>query len=114
MIHNKGYQTFDTVSSVVTTKVKGQGFVPVNGILDKSKIVDELHFYESLFELQPNVSYSMLDTADYIIPPNEFNSVFIMTNFLKTDQIRGSCDEVGFLIDKLLLFFLISDSLGNL
>lgn len=94
LIRNKGYQTFDTVSSIVTTKVKGQGYVPVNSTLDKKKIIDELPFYENLFMLHPHMDYYMLDTADYIIPPNEFNSIFIMTNFLKTDQVRGNCDEV--------------------
>lgn len=94
LIRNKGYQTFDTVSSVVTTKVKGQGYVPVNRTLNRHDIVDEIEYYERLFALHPNISYHMLDTADYVIPPNEYNSVFIMSNFLKTDQIRGSCEEV--------------------
>lgn len=34
-----------------------------------------------------------MDTADYVIPPNEFNSIFIMTNFIRTDQIQSECDE---------------------
>jgi hypothetical protein len=95
LFHNKGYQTFDQISSVVTTKVKGQGFVPTNLTLNKTALKkDDLKYFESLFELNTKVSYHMMDTADYVIPPNEYNSVFIMTNFIKTDQIRDSCDEV--------------------
>ena len=37
----------------------------------------------------------MLDTADYVVPPNEFNSIFIMTNFIKTEQMRSECEEVN-------------------
>jgi hypothetical protein len=31
---------------------------------------------------------------DYIIPANEYNSIFIMTNFIETQQSQGFCDEV--------------------
>jgi hypothetical protein len=84
LIHNKGYQAFDTVSSAVTTKVKGQGFVPINTYRDKSLNKSDPFYYEKLFTLNPKVNYKILDTADYIIPPNEYNSVFIMTNFIET------------------------------
>ena len=30
---------------------------------------------------------------DYIIPPSENNAVFIMTNFIQTDQRRSTCSE---------------------
>lgn len=30
---------------------------------------------------------------DYIIPPSENNAVFIMTNFIQTDQRRLTCSE---------------------
>ena len=84
------------MSSVVTTKVKGQGFVPINKLRDKSLNKSDPLYYEKLFSLNPNVSYKILDTADYIIPPNEYNSIFVMTNFIKTIQTQGYCDEVGF------------------
>jgi hypothetical protein len=32
---------------------------------------------------------------DYIIPPSEYNSIFIMTNYIETEQKQGVCDEVG-------------------
>ncbi|CAF2374545.1 unnamed protein product [Rotaria sp. Silwood2] len=31
--------------------------------------------------------------ADYIIPPSENNAIFIMTNFVQTDQTRSKCAE---------------------
>ncbi len=31
---------------------------------------------------------------DYIIPANEYKCIFIMTNFIKTEQSQGFCDEV--------------------
>jgi hypothetical protein len=63
LIHNKGYQAFDTVSSVVTTKVKGQGFVPINTKRGKSLNKSDPLYYEKLFSLNPNVTYKILDTA---------------------------------------------------
>lgn len=94
LIHNKGYQTFETVSSAVTTKVKGQGFVPVRAELNKSANRNDPAYLRDLFELHHDIDYQILDTADYIIPPNEYNSMFIMTNFIRTEQTPGVCDEV--------------------
>ena len=59
----KGYQTFDTVSSAVTTKVKGQGFVPVNLKKDVSLNDSDPHYYDRLFSLDVNKKYKILDTA---------------------------------------------------
>ena len=36
--------------------------------------------------------------SDYIIPPNEYNSIFIMTNYIETIQTQGDCDEVNWTI----------------
>jgi hypothetical protein len=63
LIHNKGYQSSEVVSSVVTTKVKGQGFVPVNKQRDKSLNKSDPLYYEKLYQLNSNVSYRILDTA---------------------------------------------------
>ena len=38
--------------------------------------------------------FRIFDTADYIIPPNEYNAIFIMTNFIETIQTMGNCDAV--------------------
>lgn len=94
LIHNKGYQTFETVSSAVTSKVKGQGFVPLNTMHNRSANQSDPNYYHDLFMLKQGVDYQIMDTADYIIPPNEYNSMFIMTNFIKTEQTPGFCDEV--------------------
>lgn len=93
MFHKKGYQEFDSVSSVVTTKVKGQGFVPVNATIDRSITQSDPQFISKMLDLNPNVTYKILDTADYIVPPNEYNSIFIMTNYIQTVQTQGACDE---------------------
>lgn len=47
---------------MVTTKVKGQGFVPLNRILEKfsSNNVNE---YRKMFEIKPDIQYKILDTA---------------------------------------------------
>ncbi len=36
----------------------------------------------------------IFDTTEYVIPPNEYNSIFVMTNFIETEQIPGTCEEV--------------------
>lgn len=35
---------------------------------------------------------------DYVVPPNEYNSIFIMTNFIETYQTQGTCPEVFLII----------------
>ena len=30
----------------------------------------------------------------FVIPPNEYNSIFVMTNYIETYQREGKCDEV--------------------
>ena len=35
--------------------------------------------------------YSSL--LDYVVPPSENNAIFIMTNFIQTDQTRSICPE---------------------
>ncbi len=72
------------MSSTVTTKVKGFGYIqnidPKFQHLDYSKT--DLSYFR------------IFDTADYIIPPNEYNSFFVLSNFVQTDQSPGVCDEV--------------------
>ena len=50
------------ISSVVTTKVKGQGFVPVNKLLDKFSN-NNVQEYKKMFEIKPDIRYKILDTA---------------------------------------------------
>lgn len=49
--------------------------------------------FDSILSLNPNTTYTIIDPADYIIPPNEFSSLFIMTNYIRTEQTQGYCDE---------------------
>lgn len=93
LIHNKGYQKNERVCSVVTTKVKGQGFVPVNISLDRKANYADPNYFKDFFSLKKGIEYKLLDTADYIIPPNEYNSIFVMTNFIKTEQKQELCAE---------------------
>ncbi|CAF1458698.1 unnamed protein product [Rotaria sordida] len=69
MWHKRGYQDRDpSLISSVTMKVKGIG------TFNSSRIIT-------------------LDNADFIIPPQENNALFIMTNFIRTDQQRARCAE---------------------
>ncbi len=51
------------MSSAVTTKVKGQGFVPVNHKKDYSLNQSDPSYYERLFSLDIDKKYKILDTA---------------------------------------------------
>lgn len=95
LIYKKEYQAFDSVSSSVTTKVKGQGFVPINATINRSLNKNDPFYYQKMFEFDSNKTYRLLDTADYVVPPNEYNSIFIMSNFIETIQTQGRCDEVN-------------------
>ena len=69
MWYKRGYQDRDpSIISSVTLDVKGIGFYGDN----QSKTID---------------------SADFIVPPQENNAVFIMTNFLRTDQQRTRCAD---------------------
>ncbi|CAF4774205.1 unnamed protein product, partial [Rotaria sp. Silwood2] len=71
LIYEKGYQKQSTtITSSVTLKVKGIGYV-----------------------LTSENQTMIIDGADYIIPPSENNAIFIMTNFVQTDQTRSKCAE---------------------
>lgn len=61
LILKKGYQSFDQIQSVVTTKVKGQGYVPNNKTKDLNR--NDLDYYQKLYELKPGTDYRVLDTA---------------------------------------------------
>ncbi len=66
LIYQKGYQAFETVSSVVTTKVKGQGYVPLNSTRDKSLNKSDPLYFQKLFSLNPSYTYKILDTVGKI------------------------------------------------
>jgi cation transporter protein len=69
MYYNHGYQDRDpSLISSVTLKVKGIAS------FDKNQTIS-------------------LDNADFVIPPQENNALFIMTNYIRTDQQRKRCGE---------------------
>ncbi|CAM9116715.1 unnamed protein product [Lampetra planeri] len=62
----RGYQDTDEVLSSVTTKVKGAALA----------------------------DGAVFDAADYVVPPQEPNSFFVMTNFVLTaNQTQGTCPQ---------------------
>nr|XP_034953777.1 P2X purinoceptor 4 [Zootoca vivipara] len=70
-VWEKGYQETDSVVSSVTTKVKGVTVTNTS-------------------ELGPRI----WDVADYVIPPQGENSIFVMTNMIITqNQTQGLCAE---------------------
>lgn len=86
IVYKKGYQEIDKVSSSVSTKVKGLGYVNYGKNMTNS-LKNNLVLNEDGDQIR------IFDTADYIIPPAEYNSIFVMTNFVETQQTHGLCDE---------------------
>uniref|UniRef100_A0A0B7AXS4 Uncharacterized protein n=1 Tax=Arion vulgaris TaxID=1028688 RepID=A0A0B7AXS4_9EUPU len=71
IIYEKGYQEYDTAKSAVATKVKG--------------IIYYKHEKYGEF---------VRDVADYVIPPQETNALFIVTAVVPTyKQTHGACAE---------------------
>uniref|UniRef100_A0A2K6EM76 P2X purinoceptor n=1 Tax=Propithecus coquereli TaxID=379532 RepID=A0A2K6EM76_PROCO len=71
-VWEKGYQEMDSVVSSVTTKVKGVAVTNTS-----------------------QLGFRIWDVADYVIPPQEENSLFIMTNMIVTmNQTQGTCPEI--------------------
>ncbi|XP_051533549.1 P2X purinoceptor 4a isoform X2 [Myxocyprinus asiaticus] len=71
-ILKKGYQDTDTVLSSVTTKVKGVALTNTTELGER-----------------------IWDVADYIIPPQEHSSFFVMTNMIITpNQTQSKCAEI--------------------
>lgn len=81
---NKGYQTFAPITSAITTQMNGFEYRHENGTL-LSETEQEL--------IQKSQKFSVLDTTEFVKPPLNYNSIFIMTNFIKTEQKQGTCDE---------------------
>eukprot|EP00795_Rhopilema_esculentum_P015414 gene15414-6655_t len=77
IIWKKGYQEFDQSLSAVTTKLKGVALA--NFSTFESPLLNGMHIF---------------DSADYVIPPQENNEFFVMTNMIITpNQTRGRCPE---------------------
>lgn len=77
IVYKKGYQERDTAISTVTTKLKGTTYV------------DYGEFNSTLFK-----GIRIYDPSDYVIPPQETDAVFVMTNMIITPkQSQGKCPE---------------------
>uniref|UniRef100_A0A673UU61 Purinergic receptor P2X 4 n=1 Tax=Suricata suricatta TaxID=37032 RepID=A0A673UU61_SURSU len=71
-VWEKGYQETDSVVSSVTTKAKGVTVTNTS-----------------------TLGFRVWDVADYVIPAQEENSLFIMTNMITTiNQTQGLCPEL--------------------
>lgn len=76
IVYKKGYQAKDTAISTVSTKLKGIAFANFKN-------------FSTLFD-----GIQVFDPADYVIPPQETNSFFVMTNMIITpNQTQGKCPE---------------------
>uniref|UniRef100_A0A9L0SK88 P2X purinoceptor n=1 Tax=Equus caballus TaxID=9796 RepID=A0A9L0SK88_HORSE len=72
-VWEKGYQETDSVVSSVTAKAKGVTVTNTSAL-----------------------GFRIWDVADYVIPAQEENSLFVMTNMIITmNQTQGLCPEVG-------------------
>ncbi|EDM13672.1 purinergic receptor P2X, ligand-gated ion channel 4, isoform CRA_e [Rattus norvegicus] len=71
-VWEKGYQETDSVVSSVTTKAKGVAVTNTS-----------------------QLGFRIWDVADYVIPAQEENSLFIMTNMIVTvNQTQSTCPEI--------------------
>lgn len=71
-VWEKGYQEKDSVVSSVTTKAKGVAVTNTS-----------------------ELGFRVWDVADYVVPAQEENSIFVMTNMIITvNQTQGTCPEI--------------------
>ncbi|XP_078410296.1 P2X purinoceptor 4-like isoform X1 [Cetorhinus maximus] len=72
LVWEKGYQEFDSTIGSVTTKVKGVAITNSTSLEER-----------------------IWDAADYVIPSQQENSFFVMTNVIVTkNQVQGRCPEL--------------------
>lgn len=79
IVYQKGYQDFEDVVSGTTTKVKG---------------VAQTNYTALNMTGPGGISFRIWDVADYVIPPQEHEAFFVMTNVIFTpNQTQGRCPE---------------------
>jgi len=79
IVYKKGYQEFQKPYSSVTTKVKG---VSLTNLTNSSQ---ELPLYGGVH---------VWDSSDFVVPPEEDNAVFVMTNMIiSPNQTQSTCPE---------------------
>ncbi|XP_071790157.1 P2X purinoceptor 4-like [Asterias amurensis] len=81
LIINKDYQKRDDVEGSATAKLKGVAYTNITDAPDLQ--IDDPTPYNRVWDL-----------ADYVIPPQQTNAFFVMTNMVITPkQTRGICPE---------------------
>ncbi len=63
MVIKKGYQSTEEVSSIITTKVKGQGYISRDEKPPKEINLTDENFFKKLNFIDPNKEYRVFDTA---------------------------------------------------
>ena len=63
MVIKKGYQSTEEVSSIITTKVKGQGYISRDEKPPKEMNLTDSKFIEKLNTIDPNKEYRVFDTT---------------------------------------------------
>ncbi|XP_071790376.1 P2X purinoceptor 4-like [Asterias amurensis] len=83
IVYKKGYQSTDIVVSSVTSKMKGVSYTNISGLPDLNIDENETAPYNRIW-----------DVSDYVIPPQQSDAFFVMTNMIITpNQKRGKCAE---------------------
>ncbi|KAL3856150.1 hypothetical protein ACJMK2_010938 [Sinanodonta woodiana] len=73
IVYKKGYQEFNDVQGVVTTKLKGVALTNLS---------------------LPGLRDRIWDVVDYVVPPQENDAFFVTTNLIITEnQTMGTCEE---------------------
>ena len=96
MIYNKNYQLHDKVESTLNTKTKGFGYTPYSAIEKSIRNYNISDYIQNELLVGNSAAQKIIyDTADYIIPANQNQQTFIMTNFDLFVQSMGTCKEVN-------------------
>lgn len=83
IIYKKGYQNFSPIESTSVSKVKGIVYPNFTNEEFNPAVRKNIDLYRRTW-----------DVADYIVPPSESNTFFVMTNVIITpNQVQGTCPE---------------------
>jgi hypothetical protein len=84
----------------VTTKVKGQGYVPINSTLKEKKNETDLEYYTQLFSFNIEEDLQILDTAgkNLLFKSNKTTYVFYISLYI--------CKTMSFLQMSIIVFLL--------
>ncbi|XP_033102381.1 P2X purinoceptor 4-like isoform X2 [Anneissia japonica] len=84
IVWNHGYQDIEMVEGTATAKVKGTSFTNITNAPDLAIPVEKTDPYNRVW-----------DVSDYVIPPQQTDAFFIMSNMVITpDQTQNYCPEL--------------------